>query len=118
MFWRSHMAMRTKFDFSTTFHPQKDKQLGRSIQILEDTLWACVLGFSNNQDKHLLLVEFAYNSSYQGSIGMAPYKALYRHQCQSPINWDEARETKMLGLEIVQQISEVIKKIKEKFRIA
>ena len=38
---------------------------------------ACVLEFKDSWVKHLLLVEFAYNNSYQASIGMAPYEALY-----------------------------------------
>ena len=38
---------------------------------------ACVLEFKDNWVDHLALVEFAYNNSYQTSIGMAPYEALY-----------------------------------------
>lgn len=29
------------------------------------------------------LVEFAYNNSYQVSIGMAPYEALYGRRCRT-----------------------------------
>ncbi|XP_020967565.1 uncharacterized protein LOC110266861 [Arachis ipaensis] len=36
-----------------------------------------------NWDKYLPLIEFAYNNSYQKSIRMAPYEALYRRKCQS-----------------------------------
>jgi hypothetical protein len=34
-------------NFSTSSHPQTDSQLERVIQILEDTLRACVLDFGN-----------------------------------------------------------------------
>ena len=39
-------------------------------------LRACVLDFKENWVKYLSLVEFAYNNTYQASIGMAPYEAL------------------------------------------
>ncbi|XP_024019737.1 uncharacterized protein LOC112091124 [Morus notabilis] len=47
-----------------------------SIQILEDMLRACVLDLGGNWKKYLHLAEFAYNNSYQASIGMAPFEAL------------------------------------------
>ena len=34
---------------------------------------------------HLPLVEFAYNNSFQASIGMASYEALYGRKCRTPI---------------------------------
>ena len=36
-------AMGTRLTMSTTFHPHKNGQLERTIQILEDMLRACVL---------------------------------------------------------------------------
>ncbi|XP_058185847.1 uncharacterized protein LOC131303075 [Rhododendron vialii] len=41
-------------------------------------LRACVMDFWVNWEDHLLLVEFAYNNSYQSSIGMASYEALQK----------------------------------------
>ncbi|KAI9159726.1 hypothetical protein LWI28_001338 [Acer negundo] len=46
-------------------------------------------------------LEFFYNNSYQSTIRMAPYEALYERKCRSPIHWDEVGERKVLGLEIV-----------------
>jgi hypothetical protein len=40
-------------------------------------LRASVLGFNEKWDEALSLVKFAYNNSYQSSIKMAPYEALY-----------------------------------------
>ena len=38
-FWQSlHETLGTKLQFSTAFHPQIDRQLERTIQILEDML--------------------------------------------------------------------------------
>ena len=46
---------------------------------------ACVLDLKGSWEKHLPLVEFAYNNSYQASIQMTPYEALYGRSCQSPV---------------------------------
>jgi hypothetical protein len=63
-------------------------------------------------------VEFAYNNSYQASIGMAPYEALYGRRCRSPICWDEVGERKILGPEIVLKTCEKIELIRERLRVA
>ena len=70
---------------STTFHPQADGQLERTIQVLEDMLRACVLDLKGSWEEHLPLVEFTYNNSYQVSIQMEPYEALYGKPYRSPI---------------------------------
>ena len=87
-FWKSFQkAMGTQLSMSTAFHPQKDAQSKRTIQILEDMLRACVLDLKGSWDEHLPLVEFTYNNSYQASIQMAPYEGLYGRPCRSPICW-------------------------------
>ncbi|XP_022897625.1 uncharacterized protein LOC111411315 [Olea europaea var. sylvestris] len=55
-------------------------------------LRACVLDLGGSWETHLPLVEFAYNNSFQATIGMAPYEALYGRKCKSPIHWDEDRQ--------------------------
>ena len=40
-------------------------------------LRACVLDFGGRWEEQLPFAEFAYNNSYQASISMAPYEALY-----------------------------------------
>ncbi|XP_072071662.1 uncharacterized protein [Arachis hypogaea] len=52
------------------------------------------------------------------SIGMAPYEALYRRKCQSPLCWYEAGETSLLGPELVAEIAEQIKKIRNRMQTA
>jgi hypothetical protein len=46
---------------------------------------------------HLLaFVEFSYNNSYQASIKMSPFEALYGWRCRTPINWSESWEKAFL----------------------
>ena len=100
------------------FHPQTDSQSERTIQILEDMLRACILVFKGSWDDHLHLVEFSYNNSYQDSIQMAPYEALYGTKCGSPVCWDDIGERKLLGLNLILQIVEKVAKIKKHMKAA
>ena len=85
-FWKSFQrAMGTQLIMSTAFHPQTDGQSKRTIQVLEDILLACVLDLKGSWEDHFPLVEFAYNNSYQASIQMAPYEALFGRPCRSPV---------------------------------
>jgi IS30 family transposase len=77
-FWEKlHESMDTKLNFSSAYHPQTDGQTERTNQILEDMLRACALKYGKSWDKSLSYAKFSYNNSYQASIKMAPYEALY-----------------------------------------
>jgi hypothetical protein len=69
--------MVTKLNFSSAYHPQTDGQIERTNQILEDMLRVCVLKYGKSWDKSLPYAEFSYNNSYQASIEMALFEALY-----------------------------------------
>ena len=71
-------------------------------------LRACVLDFKGFWMKYLTLVEFAYNNSFQASIGMAPYEALYGRKCRTPIFWNEVGERKLSSEELIRVSSEKI----------
>ena len=77
-FWEElHKALDTNLLHSSAYHPQTSGQTERVNQILEDMLWACALEFPQKWDECLPLAEFSYNNSYQESIKMAPFEALY-----------------------------------------
>ena len=118
-FWgKLQEAMGTRLNFSTAFHPQTDGQSERVIQILEDMLRSCAIDYEGSWDRHIPLVEFVYNNSFQSSIGMAPYEALYGRKCRTPLCWTELSERKVIGPDLIRETEEKVKIIREKLKVA
>jgi hypothetical protein len=80
-------------------------------QILEDMLRACALQYDKNWDKCLSLVEFFYNNSYQTSLKMAPFEALYYRRCRTPLSWSQTGKRKIFGPDLVIEAKEKVKTI-------
>ena len=74
--------------------------------ILKDMLRSCVIDYEGSWDRHIPLVEFVYNNSFQSSIGMAPYEALYGKKCRTPLCLTELKEKKVIGPELIQETEE------------
>ena len=105
-FWKSfQMAIGTQLMMSTAFHPQTDGQSERTIQELKDMLRAWVKYLKGSWEELFPLVEFSYNNSYQASIHMAPYEALYGRPFQSPVCWMEVEESSTTGPDLIRDIS-------------
>jgi hypothetical protein len=118
-FWQSlQKEMETELKFSTSFHPQTDSQSKWMNQILEDMLQACVMEFKSSWVQYLPLIDFANNNSYQATIGMPPYEALYGQKCQSPLYWDNVGERQTLGPELIQDTRDKVRIIKERMSAA
>ena len=118
-FWgKLQTTLGTRLKFSIEFHPQMDRQSERVIQIMEDMLRSCVIDYEGSWDRHIPLVEFVYNNSFQSSIGMAPYEALYGRKCRTPLCWTELSEKKVIGPDLIQETEEKVKMIKERLKIA
>ena len=99
---------RDPLQFSTSYHLQTDGQTEWVNQTLEDMLRACILDFKGNWRKFLPYAEFAYNNSYQASIGMAPNEALYGRRCRTPLLWEDSGPYKMTKDEMQIQNEVVI----------
>ena len=111
-------ALGTRLKFNTAFHPQTDGQSERVIQILEDMLRSCAIDYEGSWDRHISLAEFVYNNSFQSSIGMAPYEALYGRKCRTLFCWTELSERKVIGLDLIQETEEKVKMIREILKVA
>jgi hypothetical protein len=51
-------------------------------------------------------VEFSYNNSYQESIKMAPFEALYGRRCRTPLNWFEPGKRHFFRPDMVNETEE------------
>nr|AAO73227.1 retrotransposon protein, putative, Ty3-gypsy sub-class [Oryza sativa Japonica Group]ABF97946.1 retrotransposon protein, putative, Ty3-gypsy subclass [Oryza sativa Japonica Group] len=108
----------TRLNFSTAYHPHTDGQTERVNQILEDMLRACALDFGGALDKSLPYAEFSYNNSYQASLQMAPFEALYGRKCRTPLFWDQIGERQLFGTEVLIEAEEKVRTVRERLRIA
>ena len=90
----------------------------RVNQIVEDMLRACVIHFDKSWDQCLALAEFSYNNSYQASLKMAPFEALYGWRCHTPLNWSQAGELKIFGPALVKEAEERVEVIRENLKAA
>ncbi|GJT48624.1 putative reverse transcriptase domain-containing protein [Tanacetum coccineum] len=87
-------AWGTYIGMSTTYHPETDGQVERTIQTLEDMLCACVIDFGKGWVKHLPLAEFSYNN-----------------MC-----WAEVGEAQLTSPELIQETTKKIVLIKQRMR--
>ena len=118
-FWRQlHESLGTRLEFSTAFHPQTDGQTERVNQISEDMLRACALDYGSSWDDNLPYAEFSYNNSYQASLKTAPFEVLYGRKCRTLLMWDEVGERQFFGPDLIRDVEEKVKLIRDRLRIA
>ena len=87
-------------------------------QIMEDLLRTCILDFRVFWEDHLQLVEFTYNSSYEASIRMAPFGALYGRPCRSPLSWWNNIDKIIFGPDMVEETSKMVDLIRRRMENA
>jgi hypothetical protein len=77
-----------------------------------------MMKYSGSWDKNLPWAEFSYNNSYQESLKMAPFEALYGRQCRTPLNWIEPREKTIFGLDIIDEAEAMVHCIQDNLKAA
>jgi transposase InsO family protein len=118
-FWEKlHESMDTKLNFSSAYQTQTNGQTERTNQILEDMMRACALKYGKSWDKSLPYAEFSYNNNYQASIKMAPYEALYGHQCRTPLFWSQTGESQVFGPEVLKDAEKQVQMVRESLKVA
>ncbi|XP_070041485.1 uncharacterized protein [Nicotiana tomentosiformis] len=85
---------------------------------MEDMLRIFVMDLGGSWDQFLPLAEFTYNNSYQSTIQLALYEALYRRQCRSLVGWFELGEARLLATDLVQDALDKVNLIQDLFRMA
>ena len=68
--------------------------------------------------KFLHLVEFAYNASYQRSIGMSPFKALYGQDCLTPLKWTSPMLRVQASKDMLDEMQQQTDLIREEIKAA
>nr|CAD1831432.1 unnamed protein product [Ananas comosus var. bracteatus] len=81
-------------------------------------LQACVIDFQGGWSQHLPMAEFAYNNSYQASIKMSPFEALYGRKCRSPLHSSEVGKSLALGPDVLQEAEEKVRIARERLLTA
>jgi hypothetical protein len=80
-------------------------------------LRACALQYGRSWDKSLLYAEFSYNNSYQESVKIASFEMLYRRRCRTPLFWNETRDQKVFGPNILQKAEKQVHMVMENLRV-
>jgi hypothetical protein len=62
--------------------------------------------------------QFSYNNSYQESLRMAPFEALYDHRCRTHVNWIEPGERTIFGPDLVIEAEEIVHHIQSNLKAA
>jgi hypothetical protein len=81
-------------------------------------LRACVLQYGTSWDKSLPYAEFSYNNSYQQSLKMALFEALYGRKCRTPLFWNETGESQVFGIDVLRNAEDQVRVIRENLRVA
>jgi hypothetical protein len=77
-----------------------------------------VLNDDPKWDQHLPLAELSYNNSYQESIKISPFEALYGRSCRTPRSWSKSDKRVIFGLDIVTEAEEKVKQIHTNILVA
>jgi len=118
-FWTCmQSALGTPLNLSTAYHPEIDGQTERVNQVLEDMLRMYVMDQQSHWKKYLALVEFAYNNNYHSSIGMSPFEALYSRPCRTPLSSDKLEDRVIVRPELIQEMEEQVKQIRQRLKEA
>ena len=56
-------------------------------------------------------MEFSNNNSYQESIKMTPFEALYGRKCRTPLNWVDPGERRYYGIDFVKGAKQQVRVI-------
>ena len=119
-FTREFLRTRaTKLLFSTAYHPQTDGQTERIIQIIKTYLRKCLEGLAQESwDQYLHSITRAYTTTYQASIKMTPYEALYHVPPLTPLKYRNYDIKSAAALSRAERIDAHFDRLKSNIRTA
>jgi hypothetical protein len=80
-------------------------------------LRACALQYGKSWDKSLSYAKFSHNNSYQESLKMAPFEMLYGRRCRTPLFWNETRERKIFGPNVLEEAEKQVRMVTKNLRV-
>jgi len=81
-------------------------------------LRACAISFPEKWNECLNLAKFSYNNSYQESIRMTPFEALYGKKYRTPLNWVEVGDHGYFGPDFIKEAQEQVSIIRSHLKAA
>ena len=81
-------------------------------------LRACALAQGPRWEDYLPYAEFSYNNSFQTSLKMSPYEALYGRKCRTPLNWSETGDSRIFGIDLMMEAEKQVKEIRDRLQMA
>ena len=69
-------------------------------------------------DDNFPYAEFSYDNSYQSSLKMAPFEALYGRRCRTPLSWDEVGVRQLFGPGLIKESEQKVKLIRDRLKVA
>ena len=81
-------------------------------------LRACTLAQGTKWEDCLPYAEFSYNNSFQASLKMSPYEALYGRKCRTPLNWSQTGDSRIFGTDLMLEAEKQVKEIRDRLQLA
>jgi hypothetical protein len=80
-------------------------------------LQACALQYGTSWDKSLPYAEVSYNNSYQKSLQITPFEALYGRKCRTPLFWNQTGES-VFGPDVLKNAEKQVRMIRNNLKAA
>jgi hypothetical protein len=81
-------------------------------------LRACAFQYGTSWDKSLPYAEFSYNNSYQKSLQMVPFEALYGRKCRTPLFCNQTGESQVFGPDMLKNAEKQVRMIRNNLKPA
>ncbi len=118
-FWtKLWKLLNTKLNISTAYHPQTDGQTERTNGTLESMLRHYVHWNETTWDKHLPVIEFAYNNHLHSTTGYSPFYLMYGEHPQAPVNLLFKNNTSIPVNEVLLALQSHLKQARDNIRFA
>ncbi|KAL5559638.1 hypothetical protein UlMin_035849 [Ulmus minor] len=135
---RRWLELVKDYDCEILYHPGKANRVADALSRKSTSTLMSIQGLPNSLQKEinsleLELVEGKLSmltiqpsifegiqgaQDFQATIGMAPFKALYRRRCRSPAHWFETGEKLIAAPDFVESTTEAVKMIRERMKTA